>query len=252
MSQKNAARHNLRANPPILPRLPRPPVSIVLQPCTHSRCPKPQESSRVRNLRSLRSKAYGGVVRPTSRLLGDPHLLAQLLADRHARLGLGREPRALVFAHRLHAQHPIGHLAWVLSAVESIESAAPHGRTAASHRSLNVFAARPECVAQPGAWRASPKRPGYSMLWRCQDARGLHDVGDGAQLLGVLLGKECDGAPRASRAAGAANAVDVRDGRLGEVVVDDGVDALEVDAACLAKGRHARESPQPTPDWRPP
>ena len=169
MSQKNAARHNLRANPPILPRLPRPPVSIVLQPCTHSRCPKPQESSRVRNLRSLRSKAYGGVVRPTSRLLGDPHLLAQLLADRHARLGLGREPRALVFAHRLHAQHPIGHLAWVLSAVESIESAAPHGRTAASHRSLNVFAARPECVAQPGAWRASPKRPGYSMLWRCQD-----------------------------------------------------------------------------------
>mmetsp|Transcript_63038 Transcript_63038/g.152187 ORF Transcript_63038/g.152187 Transcript_63038/m.152187 type:complete len:245 (-) Transcript_63038:833-1567(-) len=114
------------------------------------------------------------VVRPTSRLLGDPHLLAQLLPDRHARLGLGHEPLALVSAHRLHAQHPVGHLA----------------------------------------------------------ARGLHDVGDGAQLLGVLLGEECDGASRAPRAAGASDAVDVRDGRLGEVVVDDGVDALEVDTAC--------------------
>eukprot|EP00964_Phaeocystis_antarctica_P062728 scaffold37605_cov62-Phaeocystis_antarctica.AAC.11 len=47
---------------------------------------------------------------------------------------------------------------WVDEATESATSAGPHGRTAWA---LRGSAARPECVAQPEAWKVSPRRPGY-------------------------------------------------------------------------------------------
>eukprot|EP00964_Phaeocystis_antarctica_P141020 scaffold105973_cov77-Phaeocystis_antarctica.AAC.4 len=49
---------------------------------------------------------------------------------------------------------------WCWSAAESGTLAGPHGRTAASHWALDGLAARPECAAQPGARRASPREAG--------------------------------------------------------------------------------------------
>ena len=43
------------------------------------------------------------------------------------------------------------------------------GHTAASHWALRGSMARPECVAQPGAWRVHPRRPG---LWAVAPPRG--------------------------------------------------------------------------------
>eukprot|EP00964_Phaeocystis_antarctica_P109081 scaffold73584_cov69-Phaeocystis_antarctica.AAC.2 len=68
-----------------------------------------------------------------------------------------------------------GQPGWVSTAIVSIatasakslavrgaphDSAGPRGRTAASHWALSGAAARPECAAQPRAWRARPGRPG--------------------------------------------------------------------------------------------
>ena len=50
---------------------------------------------------------------------------------------------------------------WVLNAAASATLAGPHGRAAPSHWALRGSAARPECAAQPAAWRVSPWRPGY-------------------------------------------------------------------------------------------
>lgn len=49
-------------------------------------------------------------------------------------------------------------LCTVSDAAESAALAGPHGRAAASHWGLSGSAARPERIAQPGAWRVSPRR----------------------------------------------------------------------------------------------
>eukprot|EP00964_Phaeocystis_antarctica_P083599 scaffold52590_cov58-Phaeocystis_antarctica.AAC.2 len=74
--------------------------------------------------------------------------------DRHERGAevLGGDPDQLEVSDRT----------WVWQGVESATSAGPHGRTAASHWTLSGSAARPECVAQPGACPSQPRRPGVA------------------------------------------------------------------------------------------
>eukprot|EP00964_Phaeocystis_antarctica_P111723 scaffold76019_cov66-Phaeocystis_antarctica.AAC.14 len=66
-------------------------------------------------------------------------------------------------------------------AAGSATSAGPHGRAAASRWALRGAAARPECVARPGAWRASLRRAGWRqrgggtfnlLVAQCEAVRG--------------------------------------------------------------------------------
>ena len=66
-------------------------------------------------------------------------------------------PRASAAAART---RPHGRIqTWVTKTTKSETLTWPHGRTAASCWALSGSVARPECAAEPGAWRVSPRRP---------------------------------------------------------------------------------------------
>ena len=72
-------------------------------------------------------------------------------------LGSGKLKRASTAGRNLAMNMKV---AWGWRTASSATLAGTHGRTAASYGPLSGAAARPECIAWPGAWRARPGRPG--------------------------------------------------------------------------------------------
>ena len=93
---------------------------------------------------------------------------------------------------RLAGVHPVDLLAKSLDAVVE-RSGVGHlgrgltGRTAAPPRALGGWAARPECVVPPGAWRAGGRRPGLRAVGTAKAACSTSRQAAPPSVLGVRV-----------------------------------------------------------------